>query len=422
MKKLKIIHLLKNLLLTLFFLFLINGLSFAINSPVEDYDIDLINNLLKKNSINNGYVDIDEWGRIELKGEYENEDEVDKAFAIAQSIVGVRWISRVTPDRIKVRVWEVEASNAFSRLAKRKKGFTAPGPVDNVYALIVGISFFQAGNNIIPPLPAAQRDAELVGSTLHSRLNVNPQKIKIFKFINEKATKHNILNAMSFIRENAKKDDMIFVYFATHGTPPDKDGFIRFITFDTNVTNLSTSKDDFNDVIWKTSISDKELYSFYENIEARRLINMFDVCYSGDSLKNVPGMMHAKSRSIFSKEITNQGLSSEVMKKKFIKSRDLFVEETRQTTSQQINNQKDWGQVFISATGEGQRSWENSNGNGIFTYHMTRSLVSHRGSIKNSFNISKPLIEKDVYALSREQQNPQLIQDSDYTNMVLPFK
>lgn len=396
----------------------------SVNSPVEEYDLELINTLFKKNNIKNGYVGLDEWGRVELKGEYENEEEVEKAFEIAQSIVGTKWLSRVTPDKIKVRKWELEASQAFLRLAQRKKlKRTPPGPVDNIYALVVGIGVYKQKG--ITKLEAAPRDAELFAKTLMTKVNKPPEKVKVIKLINEQGTKANILNALDFIRQNAKKDDMVILYFATHGTQPDKDGFVRIITYDTEFQRFSDDPYNFTDVLWKTSLTANELYSFLEGLEAMRVVFLYDVCYSGSALKNIPGLMHVKARSIFAEETTNQGVSAEVLKKKLAKARDLYVEEAPQPANQPaVMQAADWGSIFIAAADEGQQSWENPNGHGFFTIHFVNNLIQQKGDVKNAFLRTKPAVERDVMKYANKQQTPQMVilPDNPNTNLYIPFK
>jgi len=76
--------------------------------------IDYINSVFKQNGIKNGYVELDQYGRLKLNGLYENEAEVDKAFSIAQSVVGVKWVSPVTPENIKVKEWENNSQKYYN--------------------------------------------------------------------------------------------------------------------------------------------------------------------------------------------------------------------------------------------------------------------------------------------------------------------
>ena len=81
-------------------LFLVLGitapsLSAAPATPVTRGHINSINNSFRQNGIQNGYVNYDNKGRLELLGSYEDNRQVDLAFSLAQTVVGVRWVSPV---------------------------------------------------------------------------------------------------------------------------------------------------------------------------------------------------------------------------------------------------------------------------------------------------------------------------------------
>src|SRR5512139_373411 len=80
------------------------------DSPVTESHLATINDLLKQNDVPKGYAALDRFGRVQLKGEYNDEAEVDRAFSLAQTVVGIRWVSPVTPENIKVKEWEKRAS------------------------------------------------------------------------------------------------------------------------------------------------------------------------------------------------------------------------------------------------------------------------------------------------------------------------
>ena len=78
----------------------------AQTTPVTDGHLNAINNSFKQNRIANGFAELDSYGRVQLKGGYEDDRQVDQAFSLAQQVVGVKWVSPVTPDNIKVKEWE----------------------------------------------------------------------------------------------------------------------------------------------------------------------------------------------------------------------------------------------------------------------------------------------------------------------------
>ncbi|MCK7504967.1 MAG: SH3 domain-containing protein [Desulfobacterales bacterium] len=124
----------------------------AEQSPVTDSHVDRINSIFRQNGIRAGSVVLDMYGRLELKGEYADEQEVDRAFSLAQTVVGVRWVSPVTPENIKVKEWERRLGGLFSRARVLKptvRGDDAPGPIRNRYALVVGVGQFKYGINTL---------------------------------------------------------------------------------------------------------------------------------------------------------------------------------------------------------------------------------------------------------------------------------
>ncbi len=130
-------------------------------SAVTDAHIQQVNQLFATNGVPNGRVELDAYGRLELKGEYDDELQVDRAFSLAQTVVGVKWVSPVTPENIKVKEWEKKLGSLFSRAAVLQPGVRGEGPVGpirNRYALVVGVGKFKSG---ITPLQYAVRDASL---------------------------------------------------------------------------------------------------------------------------------------------------------------------------------------------------------------------------------------------------------------------
>lgn len=70
-------------------------------------------------------VSIDPLGRVQLVGSYDNERQVERAFAIAREVVGTNAVSGVRPEFIKNKDWEISASKGFAKfveeLAKKYK-------------------------------------------------------------------------------------------------------------------------------------------------------------------------------------------------------------------------------------------------------------------------------------------------------------
>ncbi len=108
-------------------------------SPVTDAHLQQINALFKQNNVPLGHVVFDQYNRVILKGEYADEQEVDRAFSLAQTVVGVRWVSPVTPENIKVKEWERRIGSLFSRsrvIQQSGSLDTPPGPSETAMPLL----------------------------------------------------------------------------------------------------------------------------------------------------------------------------------------------------------------------------------------------------------------------------------------------
>ena len=101
---------------------------FGLQSPVGEAHLQEVNHLFRASGVSEGYVTRDRQGRVELQGTYRDEQEVDKAFSLAQTVVGVRWVSPVTPQRIKVKEWE----KCLARLLSNEPCGSSPAPSPSV--------------------------------------------------------------------------------------------------------------------------------------------------------------------------------------------------------------------------------------------------------------------------------------------------
>jgi outer membrane protein OmpA-like peptidoglycan-associated protein len=72
-----------------------------------------------------GQIGIDPLGRVQLTGAYDDEKQVERAFVIAREVVGENAVSRVRPEAIKLKDWEISANKGFAKfiedLAKKFK-------------------------------------------------------------------------------------------------------------------------------------------------------------------------------------------------------------------------------------------------------------------------------------------------------------
>lgn len=384
-------------------------------SPVDESHIQMTNKLFRENGIYNGFVVIDKYGRLELKGDYNDEQEVDRAFSLAQTVVGIRWVSPVTPENIKVKEWEKRLGSLFERAKVLKppvKGDTPPGPIKNRYALIVGIGNFKYGRTAanprgIEPLQFTVRDAISFNQFL-----INPslggfKQENIIFLTDHNATRANILNALNKIANIAQEDDLVVIYLSSHGTPPEKFGGVFIVAYDTEIKP--------REKVWHTAVGERELRDFIENLQAKRLVMILDACYSNGAYRSVPGFLPPGGKSLGAADDEGYGISNEYGRR-LLGSKDIVIEggPAKKSSANQPKGigSDGWGKVLIGASGAGEQSWESDKlNNSIFTYYFLDGLKRHNGSVKNAFYYAKPLVYQRVKQEKGIdiEQNPQVM-------------
>jgi hypothetical protein len=375
------------------------GSASAQQSPVTAKHIESVNALFRQNGILRAAAALDGQGRIELKGEYENEQEVDRAFSLAQTVVGIRWVSPVTPEAIRVKEWEKRLGGLFSRakvLSPGAGGDQPPGPIRNRYALVVGVGNFKNGQSAanprgITPLQFAVRDA-----TGYYQFLADPQRggfarENIIFLADQNATLANIAAGLNQIRGRAEADDLVTVYLSSHGTPPDKFGGVFVVAYDTQVQPRES--------VWQTALSETMLREFVDNLRARRLVMILDTCYSNGAYRGVPGFLPPGGKSLGAGEEEGYGISAGYGQR-LLGAKDIVAETpARQAAAaaKSVAPAEGWGKVLIGASGAGERSWESDQlNNSIFTYYYLDGLNRSNGSVKHAFYHAKPLVGQRV--------------------------
>lgn len=379
---------------------------------LNDSHIEYINNLFKQNGISNGYVELDQYGRLKLNGSYEDEAEVDKAFSIAQSVVGVKWVSPVTPENIKVKEWEKQLSKIIQRAkiigAIPKKDVSPPGPIRNRYAVVIGVGQFKYGIN---PLHYAVRDATSFYTFLTDLKRGGFKKEEVLFLTDHNATRSNIMNALNKIKSLAQEDDLVVLYISSHGTPPDKFGGVHIVTYDTEVKP--------REKVWQTSLNEGALKEFLEQLRAKRVVFILDTCYSNGAYSGISGFLPPGGKSLGVEEEEGYGVSKDYAKR-VIGAKDIVIEDTPKTAKTKEKSatfgEDAWGTVMISASGPNEKSWESDQlRQSIFTYYFLDGLNQSKGSVKEAFFYAKPRVKERV---KREkgsdiEQSPQVYVTND---------
>lgn len=388
----------------------------AASTPVTDSHIAEINRAFRGAGISSGFVILDPHGRLELKGDYLDERQVDQAFSLAQQVVGVKWVSPVTPENIKVKEWEKKIGGLFRRatILKPETLEGPPGPVRNKYALIVGVGKFKFG---ITELQYSVRDATSFYNFMVDPNRANFPKSNVFFLVNEYATRRNVAHYLDQIRNVAGPDDLVTVYMSSHGTPPDKFGGVHVVSYDTEVKP--------RDRVWQTAITESMLKDFVESLRAKRLVMILDTCYSNGAYRAIPGFLPPGGKSLgVDAEDEGYGLSKEYGKRVF-GAKDIVLEDeprTRTGAAKNIDSTDGYGKVLIGASSAGEKSWESDSlKNSIFTYYFVDGLQRYQGSVKDAFHYAKPLVDRRVKQEKGADitQNPQAMATNRDWNMRL---
>jgi len=382
-------------------------------SAVTDAHIQQVNQLFAANGVPGGRVELDAYGRLELKGEYDDELQVDRAFSLAQTVVGVKWVSPVTPENIKVKEWEKKLGSLFSRAAVLQPGVRGEGPVGpirNRYALVVGVGKFKSG---ITPLQYAVRDASLFYRFLIEQAGFT--KNNTYFLADQNATSANVVRYLNGIRNAAGEDDLVVVYMSSHGTPPDKFGGVYIVTYDTEVKPRER--------VWHTSVAESALKDFVENLKARRLVMILDTCYSNGAYRAIPGFLPPGGKSLGVGDADEGYGVSTAQGRRLFGSKDIVLDEQPRkagSAGKGIGSQESYGKVLISASSAGEKSWESDQlRNSVFTYYFVDGMKRHDGSVKDAFDYSKP---RTLQRVRQEKgaditQTPQAMATNENWNM-----
>ncbi len=387
-------------------------------SPITQAHVRQIEEAFRREGIVGGSVAVDRAGRIELNGAYEDERQVDRAFSVAQTLVGVRWVSPVTPEHIKVKQWEECLSRIFSGErcgplpsappADLAPADSAPGQVGNKYALVVGTGRFV---NSIQPLRYANKDAYDLYTYLIDPGGGRFKRENVVLLRDEYATRANIVRALDEIKRRATENDLVLLFFSSHGTPPDKYGGVHVVTYDSEVKPRER--------IWQTAVTDEILRDFVQGVRAKRLIVVMDACYSNGAYAGVAGFLPPGGKSLETDAQEGYGRSSRYMAQRLLGAKDLVLEDAPAAAPPRSDG---WGKVLISASNAGERSWESDQlRNSVFTRYFIEGLRRYQGSLREAFEYAKPLVYQQV---KREkgadiEQNPQLTPSRREWNMSL---
>ncbi len=246
-------------------------------SLVERVRIDL-----KKYGLPNAQVARDNVGRIRLMGSYQDEDEVDRAYIIVQSTIGIKSTSPFYPENIKEKRWEVDASRAIAEHATKTRNVSSAPGVKR--ALIVGINSFLDDKHLKPIL--GEDDAKRV------KLDAEKANYRTTTLLGKEATKANIEAALMQMKQELGPNDTLLIYISSHGNQPvPSPGLpdarkMSIAAYDTWAPPGS-SRTAGELAIHKTSVPDTKVQEL-ARMPTRQARVIIDTCYSGEILKGIP--------------------------------------------------------------------------------------------------------------------------------------
>jgi len=223
-----------------------------------------------------------------------------------------------------------------------------PATVRDKWALVVGVGTFKnldARNG----LKYAAKDARDFAVALTDANYGRFKPGNVMLLTDEQATLQGIRTGLGWLRANAKRDDLVIIYFSSHGTSREMDpnGVSFIVAHDTQI-DAGRKKEN----LFATSLEMIYLvYFINQELQARRTVLFLDTCYSGDAV------VTGGSKSL--EEESPVGGYSEPLRA--LKSGA--------------------GHAVITSSRADEVSLEDDRlSNGIFTYHLIKGLKEGKGA------------------------------------------
>ena len=135
--------------------------------------------------------------------------------------------------------------------------------IENRYAILIGISQYQDQN--LQSLQCPENDVDGLNELLISKEYGNFSETITLK----NKPNHEVLLQIEKILENAKKNDLVLIYYSGHGKQ-DRSGRLNLATTNTIVEYLKS-----------TSISIDSIKNYIDTSKTNKIVFILDCCYSG---------------------------------------------------------------------------------------------------------------------------------------------
>ncbi len=228
-----------------------------------------------------------------------------------------------------------------------------PGPVQQKWALIVGISRFT--DTEIPKLNFTTADAKSFAAALEDPNIGGFPADNVHTLTDEQATTKNIKEELNWIARHAQANDLVVIYVATHGTPRTMDsagGANYIVTYDTAIYNAGAFDEDS---MYATAYPMVDLANAVATrMKALRTAVFLDTCYSGGAAGGAGGS------GAPAEKLTSSAPS------------DTMLAHMIQGT----------GRIVMAASQVNEESLEsNQLGHGYFTYYLLQALKQSKGQM-----------------------------------------
>lgn len=222
-------------------------------------------------------------------------------------------------------------------------------PIRDKWAVVVGIGKFQ--NPKIPSLKYATKDAKDFYNYLINEARFSKDHVRLL--LDEQAGQRRILSEVGskFLARLAKEDDLIVLFFSTHGSPSQ---------LDVRGTNYIVANDSDPDDLFVSGIEmQKILDAISRRVLSDRVLLVLDACHSGSVNPNAKGMTRVAN---FDAAALAQGS----------------------------------GQMVICSSSPDQQSWESKRyDNGVFTKQLLQGLRTNQ-SINSAYDSMKNNVANEV--------------------------
>jgi uncharacterized caspase-like protein len=168
-----------------------------------------------------------------------------------------------------------EALAAASEVAPKSADvFDPAAPVREKWAIVVGVGTFK--DSRVRALSLAAKDARDVTAVITNPDIGRFRRDNVRTLLDDEATLPNIRKAIGWVRERADANDLVLLFFASHGSPRELDpnGVSYILTNDTDTTDGAS--------LYATSLQMIDLVeNVSRDIRALRVVLVLDTCYSG---------------------------------------------------------------------------------------------------------------------------------------------